>query len=165
LETDFIRYYDGMVSWCRKRVRPHLGDPEEFVHRAYLRCRRRWSQPRRSPEHVAAYFYRALRWVVIDELRRNLRRRVRQLEREAETSSATASPIDSLSIQEAIDQLTARERAICRGFLAGKTEADLERELRLSPGAVAVHACRAQAKLRRLLLSSASDPERSRCKQ
>ena len=61
LDEFFARHYDEMVAWCRRRVSVRLGEPEEFVHEAYLRCARRWNATRRSVLRPAAYLRRATR--------------------------------------------------------------------------------------------------------
>jgi DNA-directed RNA polymerase specialized sigma24 family protein len=55
-------------------------------------------------------------------------------------------------VREAIEAtLTQAEIAICAGFIRGRAEGDLGRDLALSPGAIAVRACRARKKLRQYL--------------
>jgi RNA polymerase sigma factor (sigma-70 family) len=148
LDDLFHRHYDALVAWCRRRVRPHVGEPEDFVHLAYLRCRRSWNEEHRSLHNEAAYLYRALRWVVLDALRRHARRACR----EAPLVDPSAAPDNTGTwpprlVAEALDALPPRQQQVCRAILAGKRLEVVRGELRLSPAALAVNLCRARATL------------------
>lgn len=142
----FSRHYPRLIAWCRRHVGRHLGEPEDFVHQAYLRCRRHWSAELRSPRHELAYLYRALRWTVSDAHRRALHQRNLTRVRD-KTMSHPSTAIGELIAREAVQALPSRQRDVCLGLLAGKTLALVRAELGLSAGALAVHLSRARAKL------------------
>lgn len=157
MDTFFEGNYADLLSWCRRHVRPQLGDPEDFVHLAYLRCRQHWSSAQRSVHHGPAYFYRALRWVVADVIRGQQRQPRTTVRMETVPLHAIADiPIRELMARETMDVLTEKERAICLGFLQGRPEKQIRSDLKLSARTLAVHVCRAQSKMRRYLESGAA---------
>lgn len=151
LNDVFERHYPELVSWARSRVRNHLGDPEDFVHLAYLRCSRRWSADARSKHHEAAYLFRALRWVVLDALRREVRERSRQWPVARRDNGFPGCSIRELVAREAVMSLQGRQLEVCLALLSGQSVDDIRRDLDLSAGAVAVHLSRAKAALVRFL--------------
>jgi RNA polymerase sigma factor (sigma-70 family) len=147
----FTRTYSDLLRWCRRHVHRSLGDPEDFVHQAYLRCRRCWSPQRQSLGHARAYFYRALHWVVADEVRRGTGpRRFHRLTEDARARTKE-SPVHALAAGEALSVLSPTERAVCSGFLKGQTAQQVQTDLQLSEAALAVHLCRARRKMREFL--------------
>jgi len=156
MDTFFAGSYADLLAWCRRHVRPELGDPEDFVHQAYLRCRQRWSPTHRSAQHGSAYYYRALRWVVADVIRRQQRHPGTTAPAELlPLPGTTEVPVRELIAREALEILTEKERAICSGFLQGRPEKQIRSELKLSAQTLSVHVCRAQRKMRRFLETSA----------
>ncbi len=151
LNEIFDRYYQDLIRWCRSRVRQELGDPEDIVHSAYLRCRRRWSAAYKSNGNEAAYLYQALRWVILDAVRKHIRERSRMRLIPRRGNEPLWEILHKLVAQEAVASLRGRQSQVCLAFLAGKSNAQICRELHLSAGAVAVHACRARATLCRFL--------------
>ena len=152
LDAAFGRSYGRLVSWCRRHVWRGLGEPEEFVHQAYLRSRRHWAEERRSTGREEAYFFKALRWVVADALRQRHRQRQGLADYRGTGTGAGASPVRELIAREAMDSvLTAREREVCAGLIRGRSTRQLCDELAVSPAALAVRACRARQKLSRFL--------------
>jgi RNA polymerase sigma factor (sigma-70 family) len=148
----FERNYPFLLAWCRRHARRDLGDPEDFVHQAYLLCRRRWRRSRQSAGHEAAYFYRAVRWVVADASRRAQRRqRLGERVRPQPVQSVADVPVRELIAQEALARLTGKQRDVCLGLLGGQREPQLRSALRLTPATLAVHLCRARRKLRQHL--------------
>ena len=147
LDAAFCESYRLLVSWCRRHVWRGLGDAEEFVHQAYLRSRNCWSSDRRSAEHTQAYFFRSLRWVVADAARKRVREQL-GLEHYPRSRAGAAAPIRDLVARESLERdLTIAERTVCLGLMAGRSEVQLVRELRISRGALAVRASRARQKL------------------
>jgi len=149
LNSVFCRHYAVLVAWCGKQVRPEVGDPEEFVHLAYLRCRKTWRADRTSVNgRTAAYLFQALRWVVLDELRRFARRRAR-------SSSVSPAPVCEnqwtqarrLIVDEVLGLLPGGQRQVCLAMLTGKSQAQIASECGISPGAVAVRLSRAKMSL------------------
>ena len=147
LNDVFSRHYEDLVRWCKGRVRPDLGDPEDFVHMAYLRCRKHWSRERQSREHEASYLYRALRCVIIDVLRSDLRAKSRTCGLHRSGNSLRCLPLRELVTQEALGILTGKQRQVCSALLAGTSTMQICKRLGLTPGALAVHLCRAKARL------------------
>jgi DNA-directed RNA polymerase specialized sigma24 family protein len=152
MDAAFGRSYTRLISWCRRHVRRNLGDPEDFVHQAYLRSRRRWATARRSQHREEAYFFRALRWVVTDAMRKRARRREGMAAYQPAAPASAAGPVGELIAREAVDAaLTPGERAVCSGLLAGRSRRQLCDALAVTPAALAVRACRARRKLREFL--------------
>lgn len=157
----FCRYYPALIRCCRKHLRGTLEDAEDVVHSAYLRCRRHWSADRCSAAHAATYFYRALRWEMADSARRQHRRRTRQSAPAGRQPDPPGILLRHLVVREALATLRGRQLAICLAYMAGKNREAICRELRLTPGALAVATCRAKAHLRAVLdLSSHVEPHR-----
>jgi RNA polymerase sigma factor (sigma-70 family) len=141
----FQRYYADLLKWCRRHCPRAWGEPEDFVHDAYLRCRRNW-RAENATAREAAYFYRALRWVVADAVRKSRRRHAGDAQLAAVAagpSFTTAAP----AMQEALQLLTPREQAICAGRLRGESEQETCARLGLSRIAHATHLSRARHKL------------------
>ena len=157
----FEQNYGILVAWCRSRNLGHLGDPEEFVHLAYLRCSRRWSAEHRSSHCELSYVYRALRWVMLDALRRRGRQRTSAWPLRYETASGRATPLHTATVREAVERLKGRPRQVCHSLMAGKDEERIGQELQISRNAVAVHVHRAKARICRDL--EMHRPSRSRC--
>jgi DNA-directed RNA polymerase specialized sigma24 family protein len=151
MDPIFERLYPALLAWCRRHVRREFGEPEDFVHQAYLRCRQRWSPARKSVAYEAAYFYRALRWVVADVIRRELRRCGPALADSLACPCIPDSPLRELIAREALDRLPRRQRAVCLGLLQGKREDQLCAELRVSAPVLAVYLWRARRRLRQTL--------------
>jgi RNA polymerase sigma factor (sigma-70 family) len=151
LNEVFDRHYVSLVAWCRKRVRRELGEPEELVHLAYVRCSRRWQAGSRSRHCEVAYLFRALRWVLCDLLRDRARRSALRLMNNQRELRRECSPLRWLVVKEAVLQLAGRERQICAALLAGKTLSEIEREMGLTRAALAVGLSRAKARLTRSL--------------
>ncbi len=151
LNTVFRRHYQELVCWCRKRVPPHLGEPEDFVHSAYLRCSGHWSADRNSESGERAYLYRALRWVVIDAIRVWRREKVGDQRATVQGTGRRWGVLHELAVREAVMGLSGKELQVCSARLAGKNDAQTRHELNLTPGALAVHICRLKANLCRLL--------------
>ncbi|MCI0460530.1 MAG: sigma-70 family RNA polymerase sigma factor [Gemmataceae bacterium] len=148
----FQRSYPQLLAWCRRHVRPDLGDPEDLVHEAYLLCRRHWSASKQSSHCGIAYFYRALRWVRANAVRRSQRPQLPgALGDSDDLPSSPESPLGELIAREALSLLTGKQRDVCLGFLRGQRPHELRAELHLSPAALAVYACRAHRKLRQHL--------------
>jgi RNA polymerase sigma factor (sigma-70 family) len=140
----FSRHYDALIAWCRKHTWRALGEPEDFVHAAYLRCRAHWSEAQHPAGRERAYLYRALRWVLIDALRKR-----RHQPRGGEAAELTAaefgsSPLRQLVVKEAVARLSGHPGQVFRRLLAGQDEATIRQEMQLSLGALAV--CRSRAK-------------------
>lgn len=151
LNEVFCRHYQALVAYCRARVRRDLGDPEDFVHLAYLRCSRRWNAARKSDCNEAAYLYQALRWVIIDALRRRARERARPWLSAGPDDGPHWTVLHKLVVREAVTLLKGRQLQVCLALLAGRSDAQICSEMNLSAAALAVHTCRARASLRRLL--------------
>jgi RNA polymerase sigma factor (sigma-70 family) len=148
LNAAFDRHYASMVAWCRRRIRPDLGDPEEFVHQAYLRCRNRWKENLRSRHTDAKFLFQSLRWVVLDSLRSHRRRKAREAAQTPRPiSDGRWAPARKLMAQEAVLSLSRRQRQVCLGILCGKSRQQIARELSLPDTAVAVHLSRAKGAL------------------
>lgn len=148
----FDRYYPVLIAWCRRRVDPRLGDPEDFVHQAYLRCRQSWTPGRRSKIRPAAYLFRAVRSVVIDGFRSFARRTGQAVCLDASVPDRRASPPWETSfILDAVASLGGRPGQVCRALLQGQTPDEARRELGLSPNSFAVYLSRARAQLRKSL--------------
>lgn len=158
LDDVFRRHYHDLVDWCRRRVHQHLGDPEDFVHMAYLRCSRHWSAERNSNVNEAAYLYRALRWVIIDASRSWQRQRTRKWLPLRRESGLPWIALHKLVAQEAVMSLKGRQLQVCLALLAGKGHAQIRRELNLTSGALSVYLCRAKASLCKFLEVSARHP-------
>ena len=151
MDNLFCLSYSRLVSWCHRHVDRGLGDAEEFVHQAYLRSRNCWSSALRSPDHAEAYFFRSLRWVVADAARKRIRERI-GLARAPRSGANATAPIRELIARESLERdLTHAERTVCLGLLAGRSESQLVRELRITRGALAVRASRARQTLLRSL--------------
>lgn len=153
LDEIFDRYYRQLIAWCRSRVRHIPGDPEDFVHSAYLRCRRTWSDERRSQIDDRAYLFRALRWVILDAVRRNVRERARTWQGGSRTVPVAGHALNRLLAEEAILLLKGRQLQVCLALLTGMSRAEIGKRFNLSPGALAVYICRARTTLSRLLES------------
>jgi len=151
LNEVFNRHYQDLVAWCRGHVQHELGDPEEFVHTAYLRCRQCWSPQRKSARNEAAYLYRALRWVVVDALRRHGRQKCRTWVLPAPNTGTRWMVLHTLIAREAVSSLKGRQLQVCLALLAGKSDDQIRNELDLSRRALAVYICRARANLCRTL--------------
>lgn len=141
----FADCYARLLAWCRAHAPRSLGEPEDFVHQTYLRCRRRWSADRASVGHGGAYLFRALRWVVADAARR-AGRRPRTTALTFATAAVDERPDRTLAARETLAALTPAELAVCRAHLDGDGGVRGR-----SAAAVAVHLCRARSKLRRHL--------------
>jgi DNA-directed RNA polymerase specialized sigma24 family protein len=148
LDDVFVHHYHELVAYSRRRVDRRMGDPEDFVHLAYLKCRRRWSPTRRSQYSEVAYLYRALRWVIIDAIRQHSRR-AEMVTLLASPDVATEPPVQlaRLVTREAWDRLRGRERAVCESALQGHRAEQTCGELRINGKALAVYLCRAKAAL------------------
>lgn len=142
MDTAFARCYPMLVAWCRRHVPVYLGEPEDHVHQAYLRCRRSWRPETRLPRQEMAYFLRAVRWVVADSLRRRRRHPETVVTEEALPPRGGTDPLREMLALEALTTLSPRERAVC----AIGSQALVST---MSAGAHATHASRAKAKLRR----------------
>lgn len=159
LDALFQQLYRDLIAWCVRHSSKQWGDPEDFVHQAYCKCRKHWSAGCSTPGREAAYVYRALRWVLLDAARQHQRRRRfmavsadaadRRAERSASVVSAHAVSAQAVSAEEAFRSLTPRERAICRGYLLGHSQRRVCFELGLSLGALGAHLSRARHKLLR----------------
>jgi len=158
LDDVFGRHYHDLVDWCRRRVHRHLGDPEDFVHLAYIRCSRHWSAERNSNVNEAAYLYRALRWVIIDASRSWQRQRNRRWLPLRREGGIPWIALHKLVAQEAVTSLKGKQLQVCTALLAGKGHAQIRRELNLTSGALAVYLCRARARLCEFLEVSARHP-------
>lgn len=151
LDALFRQLYRDLIAWCVRHSSKQWGDPEDFVHQAYCRCRKHWSVGCSTPGHEAAYVYRALRWVLLDAARQHQRRR-RQLTAfsiYAVHRGAGPAAGAALAAEDALQRLTPRERAICRGYLLGHSQGRVCCELGLSRGALGAHLSRARHKLLR----------------
>lgn len=146
----FTRHYRQLVKWCGRRVVPGRFDPEDLVHSAYLRCARLWSAERRSEHCEAGYLYRALRWTIVDAIRRDLRRRAYGDTPQQERECGSA-PWGRVVAEEALLSLRGRQQQVCLAVLDGKTDRQICRELHLSSGALAVYLHRARNSLHDLL--------------
>ncbi len=145
----FQAHYDVLLAWCRRRTRPEWGEPEDIVHQAYVRCRKRWVEGISTPGREVAYLYRGLRWVLQDAARADRRRRERRkLIAELASRRTEAAPLrfDFLA-GDVFEKLTPSERAVCWAYLHGQGSHEVSRDLGLSPGAVAAHSSRARQKL------------------
>ncbi len=151
LDELFAEHYEDLLAWCRRRFRRELGEPADLVHAAYLRCRRSWCDARRSKEHEAAYLYQALRWVVIDALRRRQTRKLLESLLLAPSLTASDDPLRALVAREAVDRLSGRLRQVCLAVLAGKSTDQIAQELGISSGALAVCLTRLRDRLEELL--------------
>jgi len=151
LNEVFERHYVAMIAWCRGHVQRRIGEPEEFVHLAYLRCHQRWSPSHQSSYNEASYLFRALRWVVLDACRKHVREMSRQHLPGRPDGSAQEIVLRNVVAQEAFGLLRGKQLQVCQGVMAGKDEEQICRELKLSRGAYAVHLCRAHARLREYL--------------
>jgi DNA-directed RNA polymerase specialized sigma24 family protein len=143
----FCRRYPALVNWCRKRLPCTLEDAEDIVHSTYLRCRRHWSVDRQSHTHEAAYFYRALRWEMIDSVRRAHRRNLTRLTPTFGQYGQSSIILHELVVREALRSLKNKQLAICLAFMAGNRNETVRCELHLSRSALAVYLCRAYARL------------------
>lgn len=148
LDDVFVQHYHELVAYSRRRVDMRMGDPEDFVHLAYIKCCRRWSPKRRSRYSDAAYLYRALRWVIIDAMRQHSRR-AGMVTLFASSDIATESPtqLAHLVTREALDRLRGRERAVCESALRGHRAEQTCGDLRINSKALAVFLCRAKSAL------------------
>ena len=142
MKTDFDRVfaeqYAGLVARTYRLLPPGVGEAEEFVHLAYVRCRSSWSTDRNSSHDQGAYFLRSIRWLVVDALRR--RRREQEILRNAAEIRPHAASAD-FTRTDALDELQAlprRQRQLGKALLAGQTAKQIERRLGLSKAACAV---------------------------
>lgn len=146
LDEVFQRHYDELLVWSRRHIPRNLGEPEDFVHATYLRCRKHWAKGRGVAEREAAYFYRALRWVATDAWRRDRRAKsCMGMAVSPRGEDRTGEPLGRLVFEEALGSLKGRQRQVCHHRLAGKSDTEICRELRLSRGALAVYVHRAKA--------------------
>jgi DNA-directed RNA polymerase specialized sigma24 family protein len=146
LDHLFLLHYAGLVEFGRRKARG-LGDAEDFVHEAYLRSRRRWSDVRRSSICPESYFYRSLKWVIADA-----RRRSRKAITPVECMAAAPTPEQLAIVRDSFESgLAPAERSLFTSLMAGRSAKGICRELRISSGALAVRICRARRKLVRLL--------------
>ena len=53
-DKTFARCYHSLVEWCKLRVPKDMGDPEDFVHMAYLECRQALESEHSNPADVSA---------------------------------------------------------------------------------------------------------------
>ena len=143
----FAKHYRHLTAWCRMHVQAQLGDPEDFVHLAYLRCIRRWSEESRSNGHEAAYLYRALRWVILDVVRRHLREKRRAGDTLTRGNDTPHVVLHQLIAEEAFLSLSGRQLQVCLALLKGKSSGEIRRELNMTPGAIAVNLHRARRNL------------------
>lgn len=142
----FAKYYGFMLAWCRRHASRGLGEPEDIVHTAYLRCHA--GGRNRSPKvrFPAAYLLQLLRWVVLDELRSRLRRRtVCGVVDPHRRHPLRNLPLEEQIAGEALTALRGMPRRICLELLSGKDKRRVIADLRLSANAYAVHLCRAKA--------------------
>lgn len=159
MKTDFDRVfteqYDRLVARTHRLLPRGLGDAEEYVHLAYVRCRSTWSTHRNSSHDQAAYFLRSIRWLVVDALRRR-RRESALLHGAAETRPRTTSA--DFARTDALDELQClprRQRQLGKALLAGKSAEQIERRFGLSKAARAVGVSRLrQAWIKRLIRTS-----------
>lgn len=134
----FSEQYAGLVSRTDRILPPGLGDAEEFVHQAYLRCRQSWSSDASSSYDRGAYFIRSIRWLVTDALRR--RRRETELLRIAAPTrpQSAAKDFSRAEVGDALEAMPRRQRELGNALLAGKTAEEIERQFGLSNAARAV---------------------------
>jgi RNA polymerase sigma factor (sigma-70 family) len=150
-DRSFALHYETLIHWA-KRVVPHgLGEPEDFVHLAYLRCRQTWRPVRKSACCEAAYFRRSIRWLVLDAVRQRQRRALHS-RRYAEISPqfATTSDWPASFVEEVMTRMPRRQREIGRALVGGKSLGEIQREMGLSPKALTVGVSR----FRRLLVQT-----------
>lgn len=146
----FASNYERLVRWCSKRLDGRVCDPEDLVHGAYLRCWKSWRQDRASAVYPAAYVFRTLRWVLLDELRRYARNRPETLPPgEVRTIRRRGDDARELMFREAVAALPKSQRMIVEEILMGKTLDQIGDEHQLSPAAMAVRLSRAKKFLER----------------
>lgn len=146
LDRLFLIHYERLVRVSRRKARG-LGDAEEFVHEAYLRSRRRWSAARRSQVCPESYLFRSLNWVIADT-----RRRSRATSSCVECATPAPTPDQIAVIRDSFENgLAPAERHLFNHLMAGRSIKGMCRELRITPGALAVRIHRARRKLMRLL--------------
>lgn len=150
-DTLFALYYDRLIAWCRRRVGTGCEDPAELVHQTYLKCRNTWRDGReRSPDSHASYLFRALRWIMIDTVRRRQRRNAMELAVAVERRiKATDTPLGRLIAMEAIERMQGRPGRICLAILRGEDMRRICAEQQVTMKALAVYLCRARKYLRR----------------
>lgn len=144
----FRLHYRMLVGWCRKRLRPGIGDPEDLVHDAYIRCLSSWSAVRRSTHNDASYFIKSVQFVVLDAMRGQRRRVLRETAACRSFALHWPDPGADLTIGELVARLPPRQQAVCRAVLAGKSNDAIAMELDLTRSAIAVHLCRTRKVLR-----------------
>lgn len=145
----FLRYYDLLIATTRRRLPPGLGEAEDFVHLAYLRCRKNWSAERQSLRSSIAYFARAVRWSLIDAVRR-AQRHCRNHREYARVAPQWSIPQTArLQLGEALKTLSSRQRDLGLALIAGKTTTEIQAELNLSKSACAVGICRLRRSIER----------------
>jgi len=151
LAAVFDRHYAAMIAWCRRRVGQRLGDPEDFVHLAYILCARYWKPERASGRCETAYLYRTLRCVVVDAARNDAQRQ-RTTRRLPRRSAGDRHDVPhQAAATEAVGLLAGRQLQVCRALAKGKSKGEICRELAISRSALAVHMSRAKARLCELL--------------
>ncbi|MCA9124137.1 MAG: sigma-70 family RNA polymerase sigma factor [Planctomycetaceae bacterium] len=146
-DAAFEHSYAHLVAYSRSHA-GQLGDAEDFVHLAYLKCRKAWRRDRVSQQVGIAFFCRAIRWIIFDVARTRMRRDVRErLYRPRSNSERRSSQLDRLAAADAIQALKGRSRDVCIAILAGKDYVTIRRELGISEGALAVSISRARSEL------------------
>lgn len=134
----FFAQYDNLVARAGRMLPHGLGDAEDYVHLAYLRCRASWSSEQCSSRNQGAYFLRSIRWLVLDALRRR-RREAALMEQAAAIRPQTAATDFSPAVAlEAFKAMSRRQRELGEALLAGKTAAEIEQQLGISKAAYAV---------------------------
>jgi len=147
----FLQCYPALIAWAKRHVPAYVGEPEDLVHLAYIRCCKRWVSGRGCQGREPAYLFRALRWVAMDAWRRHSRRNRGLREAFWQRADSAHQPLGRLVFEEALASLTGRQHQVCRRLMAGKTETQICRELNLSRGALAVYVYRAKHHLCRYL--------------
>lgn len=148
-DQEFVRCYYPLVEYTRRRLPPGLGDAEDFVQQAYLRCRNGWSPCRASSYSAMSYFQQSIHWSLIDAVRRRCRDDDRRRQY-ARTSPASSSPAATITlVAEALFSLSPRLRLLGQLLMAGKSTSEIALELNISKTAYTVSHCR----LRRALSS------------
>jgi DNA-directed RNA polymerase specialized sigma24 family protein len=149
LDEVFSSHYEELLDWCRKLVPRALAEPEDVMHSAYLRTRGRFRLERSSAQRPLAYLRRSICFEIADRRRSEARRRRRELRVIAcRPPWYEATPLDLVAMREMVVKLKGRPREVCQAILAGMTAREISHQLNLSPGAIAVHLCRARASLK-----------------